>query len=91
MRFLIIEQPAEFEQQLWTFDLSSDYNPAVRLVRYSDERKPTKRHKWRVVNHWDAYDHRNNTLEIATVPALIVDKLRLDMSKWVNGIPIEVR
>lgn len=91
MRFLIIEQPDELNQQIWTFELSTDYNPAVRLIRYSGEQKPTKRHKWRVINHWDTYGHRTDTTKISDIPATIVEKLRADMLKWIKEIPVQVR
>lgn len=40
----------------------------LRLVDYSRQARPSKRHGWKTHQHWNTYRSRDNTLERDAVP-----------------------
>jgi len=45
----------------------------LRLVDYSRQTRPSKRHGWKAHQHWNTYRSRDNTLERDDVPLTTLD------------------
>ena len=59
------------ERRVWKFMFWDNTNPvALRLVKYTIERRKTTRHKWKAERGYDAYDKRtfDNRISIYDVP-----------------------
>lgn len=65
MRATIIELNGNLEREVWEFDLSTQYEPILKLTHYSFQTKETSRHKWKTQNWWDNFDNRQSLMKSA--------------------------
>lgn len=59
-------------REVWRFRMHGDYSSWIcALDHYSKQTRPTRRHGWRKVEHWDGFARRGNTID--TQPMLPSD------------------
>lgn len=55
--FFVERNPDELNKKVWAFNFSENSGRVlVRLARYKEEYRPTRRHNYRMIQKYDFYD-----------------------------------
>ena len=73
----------DLARRSWRFSVVLD---SLRLRVYTEESRPSKRHKWRVSAKWEMWAARG--LAHPEQPDDVVAEARATLCAWVNALPL---
>ena len=87
-----ITRGTPLERQVWLFTTANLGNFALRLIRYTEETRPSKRHKWRG-DFWSYMDERKYHSKLDRpkhIPQSVLYDAREELASRSRSAPIYV-